>query len=204
MAFIPTPNTARVDVLTDLDGQHCENTLWFHKRTGSPVVADLVTLGGLVNAYWNTAMLVAQSIDCSFRGCVVTDQSSETAPAINAPFGPASGGVDTPSQPNSIALCVKFLTAGRGRSSRGRNYFFAIPVTDVTANTFNSVYAAQVVAAYAAILSDPLTIDWEWVVVSHFLNNTPRAAGLVQPILDVAITDLTVDNQRRRLPGRGN
>jgi hypothetical protein len=203
MPFIPTPNVVQVSLAYDMDGQHLDNTLWFLKRTGSPDIPSMLTLADDINAYWNDTVMPLLSIDLVFRGCIVTDQSSESAPAVNVPTGPTPGGIGTESAPNSVAFVVKFLTAGRGRSSRGRNYVPGIPNNLLVLNTIDGTLANDLVSAYQGILASGFDADWEWSVVSHFTGGAPRAAGLPQAVIGAGYTDLIVDSQRRRLPGRG-
>jgi hypothetical protein len=80
----------------------------------------------------------------------------------------------------------------------------------VTANTVHTVTVNDYIAAYGLILTGALADDGVWSVVSRFSGvdpdtkkPIPRTTAVVTPIRSVVVVDATVDNQRRRLPGRG-
>lgn len=203
MAFIPAADAVRVDIQYRNVTEQSQNTLWFRFRAGAPTLTDLIALGSAVNDYWSGTIMPALASTLVLLGNVATDWSSDTAPAINTPFV-IEGGIATPALPNNVAFCVSFSTAGRGRSSRGRNYVPGIPrEVLVDANTVSADFANTIVTGYGGINSSPIDTDWEWSVVSFQTGGAPRVAGLVQPVGFAAATDLTLDSQRRRLPGRG-
>jgi hypothetical protein len=204
MAFIPTENTVRVDALQDVSDQHCENTLWYFSAGGALDITEMAALGDAINEIFTTFFPAFHPGNWLYRGCVVTDQSSESGAAVNRPVTPTPGTNASDVLPNNVAFVIKFLTTGRGRSARGRNYFPAIPRDQVTENTLESTYVDGVVTAYQNFLVPSLDIDASLVVVSHFTGGAPRSAGLAQPVTAITFTDLILDSQRRRLPGRGN
>jgi hypothetical protein len=111
--------------------------------------------------------------------------------------------------PANVSLAVSFRTAGRGRSSRGRNYFVGFVDDQVTGNVVNNSDAVDIRNAYAALIAAAATANVSWVVVSRFSGvdadgkPIPRAAGVTSLINAVSLVDNDVDSQRRRLNGRG-
>lgn len=203
MAFVPTPNCALVSLAYDWKGQKCNNTLWF-ENGGTPFDAGrLLDLGNAINSYWVGSVMTQLSQDIVFRGCIVYAQDSESAPAVDVPVTPFAGEVVADSLPNNVAWCVKFTTTGRGKSYRGRNYVPGIPDNVYADNAVNSTWAGNVRDAYYGILTETGLATFAWVVVSHFTAGAPRAAGLVSSVVNVSYSDLVIDSQRRRLPGRG-
>jgi hypothetical protein len=205
MPFIPAVNTARVSLQCNLDGQNMINTTWFKHRAGAITLTNLEDLGAGMNDWFAGSILPSLGDAVQFLGCVVYDYTSDFAPAVNVPVLGAFGLDTALMMPNNAAFCVKFLTGGRGRSSRGRNYISGF--TNDSRDGLNHVSAAfadAMVAAYNAILALPLDADWEWSVASFHTAGAPRAAALVQPIVGAAYTDTIIDSQRRRLPGRGD
>jgi hypothetical protein len=75
----------------------------------------------------------------------------------------------------------------------------------VTGNTLNAGYASDFVIAYNDLLPGGVfePDGWRWVVLSRYTAGAPRAAGVAFAVTRALFTDLTVDSQRRRLPGRG-
>lgn len=179
------------------------NTLWFENggiEYDETRLDELAT--GLAN-YWVTAMMPFLSEEIVFRGAIAYAQFSESAPAIDHAVTPTPGGVASPSVQNNVTWCVKFNTAGRGKSFRGRNYVPGIPQESVAANEVGAGYAGSLVSVYNGLAGAVDLSGFAHVVVSHFTAGAPRVAGLVSAVTSCSYSDLVVDSQRRRLPGRG-
>lgn len=204
MPFVPTPNVALCELNYDWDGQRVNNTLWFENQG---VEFDITTLGTLANAlstYWQGSMMLELSNQITFRGVIAYAQFSDTAPAVASAGVSVDGLVGDSTQANNVSWAVKFNTAARGRSGRGRNFVPGIPKASIVRNTVDAAFASNILLVYNNILVEPTLADFAWVVVSHFSGGAPRAAGLVQAVTGATYSDLTVDSQRRRLPGRGS
>lgn len=202
MAFIPFPTTVMVELFLTQDSQQLENTLYFDIGV-TPTVAHLEVLTDEIKNWWiaNVAPLCSNTVN--LRGVKATSLASATAPALEiATAGP--GGLAQPALPNSVTIAIKFLTAGRGRSSRGRNYIVGMIEDHVTANLVASSLTTSYVSAYEELLDTLVITVGTWVVASRFTNNAPRPVGVIAPVTSVAFTDRIVDSQRRRLPSRGN
>jgi len=101
--------------------------------------------------------------------------------------------------PASVAPCISFRTAQRGRSGRGRNYLPSPAAQQLTSdNLLSTTYMSDMISNYLNLRDDPRP-DWTWVVVSRFAGGGPRVAGVTFPITSVAFADNVVDTQRRRL-----
>lgn len=203
MTFIPVPGTALAELVCSLDGQRCESTLYFNKA-GAWTVADLEAMATALISWWTANLAPLMSTAVTFLECKVTDLTTDTGSAfIKTPAAALAGGNSGAPGPNNVAFVVKFLTTGRGRSSRGRNYVYGFSEADVGISHMSSVLAGQFVAAYTALFAVATAQGVEWVVASRFHNKAPRAEGVSIPITTVSFTDLVTDSQRRRLPGRG-
>lgn len=204
MAFIPVPNTAMVETRFTLFGQNIENTLYF-ENVAAPALADLEALATFMDNWVSVEFLqtfVGQ--DLIYREVFVTDLTTALSPtAANATNAGDVGAVAAAALPGGSCLAISFRSAGRGRSSRGRNYVSAIPETYAGGNVVGPSFASALVTAYSVLISAP-PADWTWVVVSRYTNNAPRAAGVTYPITSVVATNLDIDSQRRRLTGRGS
>jgi hypothetical protein len=201
--FVPAADTVKVDIQSRLFGQVCDNTLWFRFRAGEPDIPAMIALNTAINDFWIATMLPEVSQDVKFIGSVVTGQWSLVAPAVAEPrFGEAGGIVDD-SEPGNVTMTVTFLTAGRGRSSVGRNYVIGIPVGVRSGNQVSGAFNDNLVIAYQAILASAFDADWEWSVVSHISGGVDRVTALVQAVIGARSADVNLDSQRRRLTGRG-
>lgn len=203
MAFITVPNCAEVEIRQALDGQLIENTMYFQHPT-PPTAAELKTLGDTMLNWFGSNILPNLSHHLTLREAYVTDLTEQDGPtATSTGFTPAAGGNAGESMPNAVALCVSFRTAARGRTGRGRNYISGLPDNLVLQNTIDTNFADTIVGHYNDLQDGLSAVGWTWVVVSRFFNGQPRAQGIARPVTAAIVTDLTVDSQRRRAPGRG-
>jgi len=201
--FVPTPGAVRVDAIQSNSGSNMENTLWYYFAGGEPTVADMLALGGAINSIFETSFPPLHPGSWSYRGTVVTDQASESAPSVLVPSLGTVGTNAADVLPNSNAFCVSFKTAGRGRSSQGRNFVPALPRDSVFEDLIDLTYVEAVITAYNRLLVPDLDIGAALVVVSHVTAGAPRSEGLVEPVVGITYADLILDSQRRRLNGRG-
>lgn len=203
MAFVPVPNTAMCEVRGTLFGQQIENTLYFEFST-PPSQADLDTLADAVGLWWRTTVMTTNlSQDYTYRETFVTDLTTATSPtAVSIVGAGTAGSIANPSMPGNVAIVVSIRTAGRGRSSRGRNFISGLPQTYCVANAYDGTEAGQLTTAYDTLITTPPT-GWEWVVVSRFTAGAPRVTGQTIPVTSAGVVDLYLDSQRRRLTGRG-
>lgn len=202
MAFINTPNVVRTALRFTLDGQDIVNTLWFRNVTDS--LDDGVVLANFGNSlatWWEGNMAQWVADDLVLRDVTVTSQESLDAPSVVSPQT-IPGEDISPPEPNMVAFVLKFNTAQRGRSGRGRNYIAGIPGNVVASNAVTSTFADGVRSAYNALIGSPIG-NWEWVVVSFQLDNVERAQGYAQEVLAASYTTLNVRTQRRRNVGVG-
>lgn len=212
MPFVPVPLTAEVEAVYLLDSQIVENTLYF-SHVSAPVLSDLVALVDDVNNAIRTSLLpfLANAIQL-IRVVGTLLDVVDGLTYVSTVSLPASGGSGDEQMPNSVAACMSFRTAQRGRSFRGRNYVTALPNGWVSGNNITPTLGGQLTDAYTAIFAAGADDGWTPVVVSRYSGYTivggkkvptPRATGIATPITNHFLTDNTVDSQRRRLPGRG-
>jgi hypothetical protein len=210
MSFVPMANTAQFELRMLQDTQKIENTLMFGR--GFPITTAQMNAFSIVLAnWWATFVSVYTSTAVQLNEIYSTDLTTAIAPTNSYVPPTTIAGADTsPPLPNNVSLCASFRTANRGRSFRGRNYVAGLCHANVTANTVGASTVAAVLAAYNQLLTIGTATGWSWYVVSRFsgVNPTtrqpiPRSVGIRTLISSVVIVDPTVDNQQRRLPGRG-
>jgi len=210
MPFVPAADTVEVEIRMTQDSQQIENTLYFDLGA-APTTGAMVTLMNDIFDWWTTNIAPLVSETVVLREIVVTDLSSSTGPQVSfTPPVEETGSAGGAPYPNSTTFAISFRTNLRGRSFRGRNYVVGLTEDQVTANTVHTVTVNDYIAAYGLILTGALADDGVWSVVSRFSGvdpdtgkPIPRVSAVVTPIRSVVVVDATVDNQRRRLPGRG-
>lgn len=186
-------------------GQQCENRTFF-LRDGTISPTNLAELAEALSDWWVANLEAITGTHVTLREVYAVDLTTETSPTATHTETPAPAGDYTGTPlPNNVTLAVSFRTPGRGRSSRGRWYVVGLTETSLSSTlgqTVNVTYAAGVLDAFVA-LDAALPIGWTHVVCSFYTEGAPRSAGVAIPITNYLLTDLTIDSQRRRLPGRG-
>jgi hypothetical protein len=204
MPFVPGENVALVELRMGYDGQDVENTLYIENASAWDT-AGLTGLCSIMRDWWDEQYSPLVHATVGLREVVATDLTSATSGQVTVNGGGLIGGVTgTEAMPSNVSLAVAFHTGSRGRSFRGRNYIVGIPANEV--NGINDVfesYAASWIAAYTTLITAALSPGMTWVVFSRIENGVERSAGLATPVASVAVANLVLDSQRRRLPGRG-
>lgn len=204
MPFVPFDNTAEVHIRYTYQGQQIENTLYFTQaapwdETEMTQLAD--SIGSTLIA--NVMPFMPNTL--TLREIYVVSLESSTAPAVTYTGGmPQNGLLTDPALPNNVTVTASFRSNGRGRSSRGRNYLPGLTEGKVIGNTVQQDFVDVWTPFWTALLGLDTSEGYTWVVASRYTNGNPRPLGVTVPVTDVVYTDLTVDSQRRRLPGRGS
>src|ERR671936_761524 len=134
MAFVENQEVAEVQLFYVWDAQRCMNTLYFQNSNGWDSFA-LGTLADSVKDWALAELMPLMSATVGLYAVKAISLASATAPAVEDTAGlPPLGANNNPSLPNNVSLAIKFSTAGRGRSSRGRNYILGITEESVTQN----------------------------------------------------------------------
>lgn len=202
MDFVPAQFVMQVELVGTLHAQVVENTLYVRRSTGwNQTQWDI--LASIVEQLAND-LSASLSQQLAWTRVDGTDLTSQTAPTYSTVFAnPITGNLSSPALPGSVAFCVSFRTAGRGRSSRGRNYVPGLAEDQVTGNSLSLAVISGLLASYSAFNAALPDESMEWGVLSRVSGGLPRSAGLFQPVTSVVATDINVDSQRRRLSGRG-
>ena len=205
MVYIPVVNTAEVSIRNGVTGEQCENTLYF--LSSEPITqATLQQLVDDLDTWWYTVMRPYQGNEVVHRETYGVDLTTATGIYAVSLLHTNTPGTHTGSAtPNSVSGCVSFRTANRGRSGRGRNYLMGLTIGQVVGSELTTDTVTAYTQMYQQLLDPGFYTDpqWTWAVVSRFADGAARTEGLAQPVLSCGFTDVVVDTQRRRLPGRG-
>lgn len=210
MTFYPVTGGAQCTIVQDFRGQLTENVLWF-LRTGSTIGAtDLQNLANDLMTYWGSGPASLLSSDVTFRYVLARDFTfAEGFEAVGASVEVVGTAGDA--MPNNVALAFSLRTGLAGRANRGRIYIAGIPRSAVVENSVSAAgFAADMLISLGGMVGlDTVSPGWTWGVAHRRQTVTPGEPpvwlnpGIINPIVNVTLTDDTVDSQRRRLPGRG-
>lgn len=204
MPFVSVPNCVQVGMLYSVDQQILQNS--FHFQFSQAV--DLAAITGLcedVATWWAGYLRATQSESVNLYAIFGKDLTSENGLSTEiTPAPPTNGAVSTTAMlPNSVTIAIKWLTALRGRSYRGRTYHIGLVESVVTMNRVNGDTLAAIVSAYETLISTVSEADRQLCVVSRYSDNALRQTGITTPIIRCS-SDGIIDSQRRRLPTRGS
>jgi hypothetical protein len=186
-------------------GQQFENTLGFKARTTAG------TFAALAADFWSAAgasYMASKSNDFQVNEIAVVAVYPDTAATASYTTGlPDVGANAGDTLPPQLAQVVSFNTALKGRSYRGRNYIGGWTEANQTDGYWNgdvttatSTYFSDVSAVFGVGGTDP---DWEWVVISRFLDGGPRANPIGTAVVSYIVRE-TVNTMRRRAIGHGS
>lgn len=202
--FIPVPNTARVIFYHTLAGQDVENSLYFRK--GSPwTTTELQELADSAFTHWGDIMMPDLHSSMHLIKARAISLETESAPAEDHIGDVPGEDSSAPSVPNGTAFVVKFTTAKRGRSFRGRVYLTGFTMNRLaTSGTLSTaardLFVGNVQEVVAGIETDTGATQ---VVVSLRQHKAWLTTGEANNVVSISATDVNLDSQRRRLPGRG-
>lgn len=189
------------------DGQRVENV--FHVKVSDAALTDaqLTSLLDSFQTWYGINMKPNQANTVSLVSIIATDLTGDglayERPITANNVGTANG----VAYPNSVTIAIKWLTSRRGRSYRGRTFHIGLTEAHVPrpGNRMSAASVTSLQAAYANLLLQlsETSTGSTLVVLSTVHDGAPRAQGVTTPITTCQI-DPVVDNQRRRLPGRGN
>lgn len=204
--FIPAPGVAQVEMLYIESGQHVENVYHVLKGDGSaaPTLTDLNAIAATFEG-WEHGSAVAMRHDNTVLGkIVVRDLTTQDGPVIeHEPTTSVTGVQAIPPCPNNVTVAIKWSTAQRGRSFRGRTFHIGMCTAFVDKNQLLGATRNDFLTRYTALHDDVISLGaFKMVVVSKSHQKFWRDVALSTPILSASI-DPDLDSQRRRLAGRG-
>lgn len=183
-------------------GQQVMNKLHFLM---DPITAvKMADLAEEVYLWWanNLSTIVSSTVLLREVACAdLTTQDGPTASYVNSPL--VGGSSVTESTVNSTTIAVSLKTSGRGRSRRGRIFHIGLVDEVVVNNRITLPMQNALLTAYGRLLDNTVITQGELVVLSRQVNGVKRPVASAATVTSISFTDDVVDNQRRRLPGRG-
>lgn len=195
MTFVNAPGIVTMGAIWSLDGERAENT-FNYKVTGT---IDVAKLNAMATTYatWAAAN-VAQFTDTALL-LLVYMRDLTTQFGLTLDFTPTSTIQGTNASgllPNNVTFALKRETGLAGRKNRGRIYWLGVNSNQRGApQTLLSATANAWVGLLNNLMNSQASSNSAQEVIYH------RALGTGTPVIGYTYTDLTLDSQRRRLPG---
>jgi len=188
-----------------LSTQLVENEFYF-VSTVTPTEATMDALADLVLDWATDDWHNLLPTNCAVTGCVVEclDENFLLTKPYSLP-SPVSGAGDS-GVPNNVSFSVQRIILGRYKGGHPRLYVPGIRADKVTSiNTLNQTHADLIVTALNELNTLAIAHANDYIPVC--LRTTGEGATPTNPnpvnITGYRYRDLTLDSQRRRLPGRG-
>lgn len=209
---MPLPDSPHVAKLTVLwtntyEGNKCESVFYLRDTTDEMFIAPTATC----DLVWTAVVdCIVPNISAAvvFNGVGFEDVRTFPFGGVEVPetATPGTSSVGGAQLPSSVSLAIKKSTATLGRSGRGR-WFWPVGQASnlVEGNTVASASAAAWVGGLEAFQAqiESTIAPAEMGINSYYSGKVLRSTALFSRITGWGVTDLNVDSQRRRLPGRG-
>jgi hypothetical protein len=200
MAFQTVTNAVEVAVNFTYDGHPLVNVM--HFQYGSyPDVATVQTLAEAVGDWAVDSYLPT----CGPRTLYVSTQArgltfNTDVIGIHT-TGAGTAGSHAFSEPLNVTKAFSFKSGLTGRNARGRMFHAGLPNDALTdPNHVTQDWVDDVIDALELLKLAVEALSWVWVIVSRYLDGVKRTSGVTYEIATVAVTNLTTDSARGRLP----
>lgn len=182
----------------------------FYLRGTEPsLTVDLSEINDALITAWIARLRAFCPPTVVLTGVRSTAQDNANAPSVSTFATTNNSGLRSGTAlPLNSACVIKHITAQRGRSFRGRTYWYGLTTNDLSnAELWGATQVASLVTAWnnfiADILVDVTSQTYTNVIVSKYTNNAPRASGLATQVTGHS-ADTAIDSMRTRLEGRGS
>lgn len=203
MAFHPIENTVEAVIHGRLGGQEIINT-FFIKKGGGYTSEDVQDLADFLDEWVGEEWLPIQGNDYTYERVTVRGMADALDFYASADDSSGNGTTGGNSQPNNVALAIARKTIYTGRAARGR-IFITVPLSAMDdENHVTAAYATSVEGQLNDLNTTLTGMGWDMVVAHRRSGGAWLSTGVTFPVTGWEVTDLVVDSQRRRLPGRGS
>lgn len=201
MAFQRVPFTVKVSIEGVTQNVPIVET-HYAQKAGGYTQSDLVTLANAVDLYMSSVRLPGMSNEYQYLQTRVLGLDSQNDYEVIDTSSAGAGGVANEAYNPTVALAVQRLTGLTGRSARGRVFFGPLRANMVSADStrVSQATADGIVSFMTQLMSTMATAGFTEVVVQRFAEGLQLPEAVVRPVIAWAVSDLVLDNQRRRKP----
>lgn len=197
MAFIPTPNTARLVLKWQGGGFDYSNVV--HCTKTGFTTNDLQDLADDVSTWVGSNMLANIPDGIRWVGVDAYDMRTESGAMVSSTQSGGVGQQATEELPVSNAIVVTLRTAQRGRSGRGRLYVTFYDESDIDSGVFGQG-AINLAGSYVAGVKGAIeNAGWVLVIRSTQQGGVVLTTGVTIPVTSYEVRSGVPGTQRRRL-----
>lgn len=200
MPFIEIPDTWRVAIeYTNLDSNKAYNIIHVRDNFGTMDLTRATDLAGVIENWAGTVWDTLATAEWSMTNLQIRDMNTEFGTFLDYPMS-QPGAAAGDAAPSTVTIAISLRTGLSGRSFRGRLYHVGLADTSMNGDYIDLTQRGILINGYETLRSSLIADDFAWVVASLYSGGAPRLGGLTTPITQITITDLVVDQQRRRKP----
>lgn len=200
MAYVPTQNTAEVEVRMRQTNIPIENVLHFVANTAI-TQAMLDNLTQAVWDYYEEGPLATMNFSVTMNSVYAVDMGAQYG--IFSEYtgdGPIEGARAGFATAQCLTKAITLVTPIRGRSGRGRIFVCGLERTDHdTTRCVDGALTAWLAAYSPMVGQDAVAPGWRLCIVSKQQGGAPRQNGLPIPVTKMRFSDPSLDVQRGRL-----
>jgi len=201
MPFLPfIPFADCIDVFWDFIQQGVPWAVTMGIKSNTPVDQTVLdNLFAVLDNWWTATMAPNTSSNCTLRGVKLTDLTSSTGPTFTYPPTTTAGTLTGAVLPAQAAIVVSLVTALRGRSYKGRNYWAGrVSADQSTVTQWTSSRVTAHTTTYSTLMSDLGAAGFSLQVLSRYNAGVRRTVGVATPV-QYSIAKAPMATQRRRL-----
>lgn len=203
MAFQPVPNVLKAAVVFNVGGTRRAVNTFYREFTTGYLQADVDDTAAVIDAVIASEWLPILPVPVVYVGTEVKGLAVENDLFAFDDAGAGAGAIaDTEYASPQVSFAIKRLSNNTGRSARGR-IFWPRFASNQLVGAGNTLVTEAVRLIIVAAVDDIRVAcnggDGDAVIVSRFTNGAARTNGITFPWISTAVTNDTVDTQRRRL-----
>lgn len=197
--FIPTWQTARVDIGHTLYGLYYEHQLYFTDYTAPWDILKLTNLAGNIGSWYISAIMPFLARDVSLLRVTAVDVSYEGGVYNTVPYSSFIGGYDDFSLPIHSAWYMPFGLIRMTDWPFFHLVVSGIPQSVVTGNYIDLSWRNSYRSAWITLLDYPAVGPYDWVNVSYRKDKQWRDEGYTFGVATITNGDGFISQRRGRL-----
>lgn len=201
----PIANVVRIVPKFTYNGQNCYNVMHYLVPSGF-TSTDMIQWASQWITAWKSNVRGGSPTSLAINAVEVADLSPTPKATILEPGGSSNiGTAASPAMPTSVTPCVSLRTDIRGRSFRGRVYHVGMTEAQIIQDSIDAGFIATLESFYNTLRVLTASTSGNvanLVILSYYHLGALRGSPVATQVTSVQC-DPFVDNQRRRLAGRG-
>lgn len=197
MAFIPTPDAARV-VINWAKGAETFSYTFYCTKPGFDF-AEQQALASAINGVHNATVKGYFAPGITYVNTTVYDARVSDGAIVTNGSNTGNGTATGEPHPINVAMVVTMRTPGRGRSARGRKFITGFNEAAIVNGEYNASTQTMALAYVNALWNAMGTAGWQLVIRSIQQDKQVINPANTRGVTSIVVRNLKVATQRRRV-----